>query len=134
MELKGKITREKQIPQPRKAPVRPLQSSLSNASTERWEFHIDELVLHGFAPADRHRIGDAVQAELTRLASEPGQQNASSLSIERLGGIHFRVAKDGKAKEVGEQLARAIYGEFVRSMSCCTESSADSKGREGFRR
>ena len=26
------------------------------------ELHIEELVLHGFAPGDRHRIGEAVRA------------------------------------------------------------------------
>jgi hypothetical protein len=29
--------------------------------------HIEELVLHGFEPADRHRIADALGAELERL-------------------------------------------------------------------
>jgi hypothetical protein len=29
--------------------------------------HIEELVLHGFAPGDRHRISEAVEQELTRL-------------------------------------------------------------------
>ena len=32
----------------------------------RVELHIEELVLHGFPPRDRARIGDAVQAELDR--------------------------------------------------------------------
>ena len=36
------------------------------------EFHVKELVLHGLAPADRYRIGDAVERELARLiAGEP---------------------------------------------------------------
>jgi hypothetical protein len=30
---------------------------------------IDELVLHGFDPRDRHAIGDAVRDKLTRLLS-----------------------------------------------------------------
>ena len=30
---------------------------------------IDQLVLHGFDPRDRHAIGDAVRDELTRLLS-----------------------------------------------------------------
>jgi len=32
--------------------------------------HIEELVLHGFAPGDRHQISEAMQQELTRLISE----------------------------------------------------------------
>ncbi len=40
------------------------------------ELVIDELVLHGFDPRQRHAIGDAVAAELTRLA----QAHARELS------------------------------------------------------
>src|SRR3712207_3298477 len=36
------------------------------------ELHIEELVLHGFAPGDRYRIGEAVQRELARLFAEQG--------------------------------------------------------------
>ena len=36
------------------------------------ELHIEELVLHGFAPGDRHPIGDAVEHELIRLFAEQG--------------------------------------------------------------
>jgi hypothetical protein len=32
--------------------------------------HIDELILHGFDPRQRHAIADAVQAELTRLLTD----------------------------------------------------------------
>ncbi len=32
---------------------------------------IDELVLEGFAPSEKYRIGDAVQRELERLFSQP---------------------------------------------------------------
>ena len=39
---------------------------------------IDELVLHGFSPGDRHRIGAAVRGELARLLAEdqPGRARA----------------------------------------------------------
>jgi hypothetical protein len=36
------------------------------------ELVIDELVLHGFDPRQRHAIGDAVASELTRLAHAHG--------------------------------------------------------------
>jgi len=38
----------------------------------RVEVHIEELVLHGFPPLDRHAVGEAVQRELGALvASRP---------------------------------------------------------------
>lgn len=36
------------------------------------EVHIDEVVLHGFAPGDRAGIGDALERELGRLLAERG--------------------------------------------------------------
>ncbi|HVV86983.1 MAG TPA: hypothetical protein VHE35_28285 [Kofleriaceae bacterium] len=38
----------------------------------RIELHLDELVLHGVAARDRHRVADAVHAELARLLAEQG--------------------------------------------------------------
>lgn len=36
------------------------------------ELHIEQLVLHGFAPSDRYRIGAAIQQELARLLAQQG--------------------------------------------------------------
>ncbi len=38
------------------------------------ELHIEELVLHGFSPNDRHAIGEAVQRELTPTAMSSARQ------------------------------------------------------------
>ena len=40
--------------------------------TKNIELHIEELVLHGFSPGDRYRIGEAVEQELTRLLADRG--------------------------------------------------------------
>ena len=53
----------------RRKPRRPQPQS---ARTPAVQLHIEELVLHGFAPADRYRIAAAVQLELTRLLAEHG--------------------------------------------------------------
>jgi len=45
------------------------------ASVRAWmriEVHIEELILEGFAPGDRWRVGAAVQEELGRLFSRQG--------------------------------------------------------------
>ena len=36
------------------------------------DLHIDKLVLYGFSPGDRYRIGDSVETELVRLLTEQG--------------------------------------------------------------
>jgi hypothetical protein len=36
------------------------------------ELHVEELVLHGFAPGDRYRIGEALERTLTQLFVEQG--------------------------------------------------------------
>jgi hypothetical protein len=38
----------------------------------RIELHVEELVLHGFAPGDKHRIADALQTELRQLLAQRG--------------------------------------------------------------
>ncbi len=78
----------------------------------RIELHIEELVLEGFPPGDRHRIGVAVEAELTRLLEErgvPETLNSSGL-IEGINGGSFEVAPGSRAERIGSQVARAVYG------------------------
>ena len=54
---------------------------------------IDELVLHGFPPGDRYRIGEAVQAEFARILGERGLPGAwTEGAATRLDGGAFNVA------------------------------------------
>lgn len=78
------------------------------------ELHIDELVLHGFAPGDRYRIGDALERELTRLFSEQDVPAAitNGGEIAHLDGGTLRLGPDLNPDEVGVRVARAIYGGF----------------------
>jgi hypothetical protein len=82
----------------------------------RIELHIDELVLHGFAPGDRHAIGDAVQHELTRLLAEQGLAPSAVANHERahVNAGEFHVAPASKAPAVGAQVARAVHGGLTR--------------------
>ena len=75
------------------------------------ELEIGELVLHGFAPVDRHRIGEVVERELARLLGEravPGQ-NVHPAELTRLDGGAFELAADASAETIGTQIARALY-------------------------
>ena len=81
-----------------------------------FELHIEKLVLHGFSPGDRHRIGGAVERELARLFA--GQSTPASLvratEIERLDGGTFQAAPDSKAEAIGVRVARAVFGGLSR--------------------
>ncbi len=79
---------------------------------ENVELRIEELVLRGFAPGERYRIGEAVERELARLFDEQGvpPSLARESGIERLDGGAFEVAHGSKPETVGAQVAQAIYG------------------------
>ena len=76
------------------------------------ELQIEELVLHGFASADRDRIGEAVEGELVRLLTEGGL--ASSLHSEgqlpNLCADAIPLSPASTPHELGQRIARALYG------------------------
>jgi hypothetical protein len=76
------------------------------------ELHIEELVLHGFAPGDRYRIGETMERELAHLFTEQGAPPslAQSGEIARLEGGNFEVKPGSNAEAIGVQVAQAVYG------------------------
>lgn len=75
------------------------------------EVHIEELVIHGFSPGDRHGIAGAVERELAKLIEERGTPAdlVNSGEIERLDGGSFQVVQGSKPEGTGAQIARAVY-------------------------
>jgi hypothetical protein len=75
------------------------------------ELHIEELVLHGFAPGDRHAIGDAVECEIRRLFTEQGAspQLAQGGEVAHVDGGAFEVARGARAEKIGTQIGQALY-------------------------
>ena len=75
------------------------------------ELHIEELMLHGFAPGDRHRIGEAVERELQRLLAEQGAPDLlnGSVELERIDAGSFNLDENAKSATIGAQVAEAIY-------------------------
>lgn len=71
--------------------------------------HIDELVLDGFAPADRHRIADAVEYALASwFAGQQGQlEPGAPLRLDAIDAGAFAVTSRG-ATQVGQQIARSV--------------------------
>jgi len=80
------------------------------------ELHIEELVLHGFAPGDRYRIADAVERELARLFAEQGVPPALAQEAEvaQLDAGAFKIAPGARGEAVGAQVAHTVYGGFSR--------------------
>lgn len=74
------------------------------------ELHIEELVLHGFAPEDQHRIGEAVERELESLLVEPGMPSLNSdLEIGDMDAGEIALARGARPEAIGAQVARAVY-------------------------
>ena len=76
------------------------------------ELNIEKLVLHGFSPGDRYRIGEAVERELTRLLADQGvpQSLERGREIANMDSGAFEVAAGSRADVVGAQVAKAVYG------------------------
>jgi hypothetical protein len=76
------------------------------------ELHIEELVLHGFAPGDRYGIGEAVERELQRLFAEQGAlpRLAQDGEVAHLDGGAFEVARGARAETIGAQIAQTLHG------------------------
>jgi hypothetical protein len=74
------------------------------------ELHIEELVLHGFTPAEQ-RIGAAVERELARLFAEKGVPPALAHSAEvpSLNPTAFELNPHLGAEVVGAQVALSLY-------------------------
>ena len=71
---------------------------------------IDELVLHGFPPGERHRIGEAVQAELARIVGERADRRVAERRGGPAGRRHVqRRPRAMPATAIGAGVAEAVY-------------------------
>src|SRR4029453_14073706 len=97
----------------RRAPQSVLRNSQFSvrSSQPSFEVHIEELVLHGFAPGDGYSIGEAVERELQRLFAEPGAapRLAQDSEVAHVDGGAFEVVRGAKAATIGSLVAQAIY-------------------------
>jgi hypothetical protein len=80
------------------------------------ELHIEELVLHGFAPRERHLIGETVERELARLFAEGGVPPSLARDSEfaHLDGGAFEVRSGFGTEAIGARVAQAVYGGLDR--------------------
>jgi hypothetical protein len=73
------------------------------------EVHIEELVLHGFAPGARRAVGDALQSELQQLLAERGIPQAWRGNPETIEAGTIPATAQTKPVTTGGQIARAVY-------------------------
>jgi hypothetical protein len=87
-----------------------------NAVRPNIELHIEELVLDGFAPHDRHRIGATIERELARLFAEQGAHEllAQGGEVARLDGGSFHASPHTNAEALGANVARSVYKGLTR--------------------
>ncbi|PXF58916.1 MAG: hypothetical protein C4B59_12565 [Candidatus Methanogaster sp.] len=80
------------------------------------DLHIEELVLCGFAPGDRYRIGEVVEQELSRMLADRGVPESLALDgeIASVDGGAFEVAPGVRAEVVVAEVAKAVYGGLRR--------------------
>ena len=73
--------------------------------------NIEELILDGFAPADRYRIADAAQRELGRLLAETGPPWAAGAAIDlsRIDAGAIEIPAGAGADAIGIRIGRAVY-------------------------
>lgn len=79
------------------------------------EIHIDELVLHGFSPHDRHRIGDAVRQALYNRLTENGLHGVLNQGgyTPFLDAGFFNMHSSQKPETIGGNIAENIYQGFA---------------------
>ncbi|BAV06602.1 hypothetical protein SAMN05421788_107263 [Filimonas lacunae] len=79
--------------------------------------HIEELVLHGFHPADKKRIGVAVQKELTRLFRVQGIPPAfyNGGSVPAWQAAATTLTPGMPPRKAGRQIAQSVYAGFNSS-------------------
>ena len=77
--------------------------------------HIEQLVLHSFAPHDRYAIADAFQQELSRLLAAEILNPEFSVALRqhsnnsRLDAGTFQAGQDSQPKLLGNQIAGAVH-------------------------
>ena len=93
-----------------------MKPSDSDAVRPNIELHIEELVLEGFAPQMRQRIGASMERELARLFAEEGATGLLTRGGEmaRLDGGSFQASPQMRAEAIGARVARSVYEGLTR--------------------
>lgn len=103
------------------------ETGARSAAAPDIELHIEELVLEGFSPAERHRVADALESELRRrlagaefAAASPG----AGASIAALDAGTLALPRGASAGRIGAQTARAVFRALRAATSPASASAA----------
>jgi len=82
------------------------------------QLHIEELVLHGFAPGDRYAMVEAIEQELSRLLTRHFAEGDSSRlalnsEVARVDAGAFQVEPRSRPSSIGTQIGQAVHGVLV---------------------
>jgi hypothetical protein len=90
--------------------------------------HIGELILHGIAPGDRYRVGEAVERELARLFLESGipPTLTAGHDVEHLNAGTFKTAARPAPVTFGAQVANAVYQQLAVAPSALSHPGGKS--------
>jgi hypothetical protein len=93
------------------------RSTTRPSENSAFDLRIDELVLHGFPPADRYEVASAIERELVRLLGESGTPPAlidgagseKGFAADQIDSGSFTLPRDAPPAAVGAEVARAIH-------------------------
>ena len=98
------------------------------------ELHIRELVLHGFSPSERHRIGEAVRLELLRQLTEQGipQTLTRQARVAGLNAGPIHAGQGVKPENIGMQVAQAVYSSVAggQQSACGNRTSGSGHNKQ----
>jgi hypothetical protein len=75
------------------------------------EINIEELVLHGFSPSDRHRIAEALQSSLSGMFTGKGMNGLQNgdINIPFADGGCFSMEPNASPARTGHSIAQSVY-------------------------
>lgn len=85
-------------------------------ATKRIALHIEELVLHGFAPGARHEIAATLERELGALVAARGLPSVLARPGEHpyIDAGQFHLSSSAPPQAVGADIAATLYGGLTR--------------------
>jgi len=93
------------------------------------EVHIEELVLHGFTPGNRHEIADALQQRLVQLLSGNEFSTGARVDHRAIDAGSFEVASGERGASIGTHVAQSVYRGLSEALPLNT-SRSEPAGRK----
>ena len=95
------------------------------------ELYIDELVLDGFDPSERYRIGDALEAELRKLLlkgdlpAAVSSARQTNFEYDSVDANPIQLESNPSSRSVGGEVAGALHGALRERLSEGSKGSGE---------